>query len=293
MLLSSIWGASFLFMRIGAPVLGPVWLIFARLFFATAFLVCVALWTRRAPGGLEHWRFFMILALFNSALPFVLLGYAATVLPAWLMAVLNATAPMWAALIGVVWLRAPVNGRTATGLVLGLVGVALLAGVESLHIPGGALGGTFAVLGAAFSYGIATHYTKSRAAPSVTPFANAYGSMAAGLLWMLPALLFAPLPTSLSGAMPAPVVAGAVLGLGIVCSGVAYLIYFRLVADIGATSTLTVTYLVPVFGILWGVLFLGESVGWHTLAGGLIVLAGTMLVTGFSPRLLFGRARAG
>ena len=288
MLLSSIWGASFLFMRIGAPVLGAVWLIFARLFFATAFLVGVAVWSRRAPGGFQHWRFFMVLAFFNSALPFVLLGHAATTLPAWLMGVLNATAPMWAALIGAVWLRAPITGRTALGLVLGMAGVALLAGVESLHLPSGGLGGIFSVLGAAFCYDIATHDTKSRAAPSVTPFANAYGSMAAGLLWLLPVLPFAPLPSSLSGAMPAGVVIGAVLGLGILCSGMAYLIYFRLVADIGATSTLTVTYLVPVFGILWGVLFLGESVGWHTLAGGLVVLAGTMLVTGFSPRKLLG-----
>jgi drug/metabolite transporter (DMT)-like permease len=108
--------------------------------------------------------------------------------------------------------------------------------------------------------------------------------MWASALLVLPTLALFPVP-----AQPTIGVAGAVVALGVLCSGIAYILYFRLIAEIGATSALTVTFLVPVFGILWGVLFLGEPIGWHTIAGSGIVLVGTALVTGFVPRL--GRAQ--
>jgi len=140
-----------------------------------------------------------------------------------------------------------------------------------------------AALAAALCYGIASLYAKS--AKSVEPFANAHGTMWAAALFVLPALPFFPAP-----ATPTPGVWAAVLALGVLCSGIAYLIYFKLIEDVGPTSALTVTFLNPVFGILWGALFLGETVGWHTLAGSGIVLVGTALVTGFVPR--FGRTAA-
>lgn len=282
-LLSALWGASFLFMRIGVPVLGPGVLIFARVALATLFLLLVAGYFRRALGVSEHWRHFLVLAFFNSALPFLLLAWAAQTISASLLSILNATAPIWAAAIGAVWMRTRLAGKSLLGLLLGIAGVGLLAGVESFSLPAGGVTAILAGLGAACCYGIATIYT--RTAQSVAPFANALGSMAGSVLWLLPVLWFAPLPT----AMPAIEVTLSVVALGVLCSGVAYLLYFRLVEDIGATSTLTVTFLIPVFGILWGTLFLGETVGWHTAAGCLIVLTGTALVTGFSVRELFSR----
>jgi drug/metabolite transporter (DMT)-like permease len=165
-------------------------------------------------------------------------------------------------------------------LLLGTAGVALLVGFDDVSTRPGAGIAVAAALAAALCYSIASLYAKS--ARTVEPFANAHGTMWAATLFVLPALPFFPSPGTAT-----PGVWAAVLALGVLCSGIAYLIYFRLIAEVGPTSALTVTFLNPVFGILWGALFLGEAVGWHTLAGAAIVLVGTALVTGFVPR--FGR----
>jgi drug/metabolite transporter (DMT)-like permease len=141
-------------------------------------------------------------------------------------------------------------------------------------------------LGAAFSYSLATHYARlTRAA--VEPFANAHGSLWAATLMVAPAIPLFP-----ATAMPSVTVMLAVLALGVLCSGVAYLLYFRLVADLGPASALTVTFLIPAFGILWGHLFLGEPLTWQTAVGGAVVVVGTALVTGFSPAALLRRRQA-
>lgn len=284
--LAAIWGGSFLFMRISAPVLGPAVLIEWRVLLAALFLMVVGLVLRRraAPLNLrENWKHFLVLGFFNSALPFLLFAFSARTLSASVMSVVNATAPMWGAIIGAVWGRQPIKARTALGLVLGTVGVALLAGFDKVSAKPGAGIALVATLAAACSYGIATTYARS--ARSVAPFANAHGSMWAAALLVLPALPFFPQPGH-----PTLTVAASVVALGVLCSGIAYLLYFRLIEEIGPTSALTVTFLNPVFGILWGSLFLGEVVGWYTVAGAAIVLVGTALVTGVTPR--FGRAPA-
>lgn len=280
-LLSAIWGASFLFLRLGAPVLGATWLIFVRVALASVFLLVVGLGLRKAFGVRQHWRNFLILGFFNSALPFLLFAQAAKTISASLLSILNATAPIWAAVIGAAWSGTRLAPRSLIGLLLGIAGVALLAGMETLALPAGGGLAIGAALGAACSYGIATIYAKS--ARTVEPFANAHGSMGAATLLIAPVAAFTPLPA----AMPEAHVIGAVIALGVVCSGIAYLLYFRLIEDIGATPALTVTFLIPVFGVLWGAIFLNEPVGWHTLAGSLIVLTGTALVSGFSPATAF------
>jgi len=285
-LLSAIWGASFVFLRIAAPVLGPVLLIFVRVALAASFLLVVAVCLRRRSGVRQHWRYFLVLGFFNSALPFLLIAEAARTVSASLLSILNATAPIWAAVIGAAWGRTRLAPRSLIGLALGIAGVALLAGVETLALPAGGWIAIAAALGAACSYGLATIYTKS--ARSAEPFANAQGSMWAATLLIAPAMAFAPMPAALPDAR----VIGSVIALGVLCSGVAYLLYFRLIEDIGATPTLTVTFLIPVFGVLWGAIFLDEAVGWHTLAGSLIVLTGTALVSGISPATVFARTVA-
>lgn len=282
--LSAIWGGSFLFMRIGAPVLGPAALMEARVLLAALFLAAVALALHRPLDWRRHWRHYLILGLFNSALPFLLFGYAALTLSAALLSILNATSPLWGALIAAVRQRTPLAGRTLAGLALGVTGVGLLVGFDRIALQPGAGSAIAASLGAAVCYALASNYAKTAAA--VEPLANAHGSMWAASLLMAPTLLFFP-----PAAVPSPGVAATVLALGVLCSGVAYLLYFRLIGDIGAAPALTVTFLIPLFGVLWGWLFLDEAVGWHTLAGSAIVIAGTALVTGFSPALL--RARPG
>jgi drug/metabolite transporter (DMT)-like permease len=275
--LAAIWGGSFLFMRIGAPVLGPAVLIEYRVLFAALFLFAVGLFLKKRLDLKAHWKHYLILGFFNSALPFVLFAFAARTLSASVLSVLNATAPMWGALLGAAWSRQRIGARTALGLLCGTAGVALLVGFDSVAARPGAGVAVTAALLAALSYSIASLYARS--AKSVEPFANAHGSMWAAALFVVPVLPFFPQPGE-----PTLGVMGAVLALGVLCSGIAYLLYFRLIAEVGTTSALTVTFLNPVFGILWGALFLGEVVGWYTVVGSAIVLVGTALVTGFVPR---------
>lgn len=282
-LLAAIWGGSFLFMRISAPVLGPAVLIEYRVAFAAVFLAIVGYFLGRKLDLKEHWKHYLILGFFNSALPFLLFAYAASTLTASVLSVLNATAPMFGALIAAIWSRQPISLRSGIGLAMGTAGVALLVGFDDVSAQPGAGAAIVAGLTAAFCYSVASTYAKS--AKSVEPFANAHGSMWAATLLVIPALPFFPSPGE-----PTVGVMAAALALGILCSGIAYLLYFKLVADVGPTSALTVTFLNPLFGILWGALFLHEVIGWHTIAGAAIVIGGTMLVTGFKPR--FGRAPA-
>lgn len=279
--LSAIWGASYLFMRIGAPVLGPVLLIALRLALAALFLWAAALVFKKRLDLRANWRHFAVLGLFNSALPFLFFAIAARTLPASLLSVLNATAPIWAAVITAVWTRKMLSRRAVLGLAMGVAGVALLVGFDPATLGPGAPVAIALSLAASLSYGIASLYA-NLSQHRVEPFANAHGSMWAAALWIAPAAPFFPVL-----ATPSLSVVLVVLALGIVCSGVAYLLYFRLIQDIGASSALTVTFLVPVFGVLWGFLILDEQVGWHTLAGACAVICGTAWVTGFSSATLF------
>jgi drug/metabolite transporter (DMT)-like permease len=274
--LAAIWGSSFLFMRIAAPVLGPAVLIEYRVGFAALFLAAVGLILKRKLDLRRNWKHYLILGALNSAIPFLMFAYAARTLSASVLSVLNATAPMWGALIAAVWSRQSLSGTGALGLVLGTAGVSLLVGFDSVTSREGAGIAVAAGLAAALCYGIASAYAKS--VRNVEPFANAHGSMWGAALLVIPALAFFPQPAEATiGIM------GAALALGIMCTGVAYIFYFKLIEDVGTTSALTVTFLVPLFGILWGALFLHEAIGWHTIAGSTIVIMGTALVTGFRP----------
>lgn len=273
--LAAIWGSSFIFMRIGVPVLGPWWLIEIRVALAAVFLAIVGRLLHKRLDLKTHWRHFLVLSFFNSALPFLLFAYASQTLSASLSSVLNATAPIWGAVITAAWTRTALSLKTVFGLALGVVGVGILVGFDPSMLQADAMLAVAAALAASFSYGIATNYTKT--AKAIEPFANAQGCMLVAALIILPTLGFVPMPSSVS-----PLVAISVLLLGTVCSGVAYLLYFRLINDMGATSALTVTFLIPIFGVAWGKIFLNETIGWHTIIGSIVVIFGTILVTGFS-----------
>ncbi|AOY00902.1 DMT family transporter [Jeongeupia sp. USM3] len=277
LLLAALWGASFLFMRVAAPALGAVWLIGLRVVVAALFLLVAALATRRALQR-PNVRHYLVLGLFNTGLPFLCYGFAALSLPASLMAILNATAPIWGVLVGWLWLGQRPGATVFAGLALGVAGVAVLVGGG--RFDAAAQPAVVACLTATLGYAIASHYSK-RHAQGLTAFEAAHGSMWGAALWLVPPLFAAPVP-----AAPVPQVWLAVLALGIACTGAAYLLYFRLIALIGAAQALTVTFLIPVFGVLWGALFLGERLGPGAFGGALLVLAGTALVTGFVPARL-------
>lgn len=277
LVLAALWGSSFLFMRIAAPPLGPAVLIDARVILAALTLLLLALLLRKPVSLLTHKKHFLILGLFNTALPFMLIAYAAQTLNASTLSILNSTAPIWGALIGAIWARTPLTKSVMLGLILGVLGVIVLVGKEASLVGSDAIIPMICSVLASFSYGIATNYAK--VAPKVDSFNNAHGSMWGSVVIMTPLALLFPAREAMTFDITA-----AVIILGIFCTGVAYILYFRLISDIGPSSALSVTFLIPVFGILWGHVFLDEPVGWNTLMGTVLVVAGTMQVTGFSLR---------
>ncbi len=278
-LLAAIWGGSFLFTRVSVPYLGAVLLVEYRVALAAVFLMVTAMFMGKSLNVRQHWRHYLVLGVLNAAVPFLLFGYAALTLTASSLSILNATTPIWGAVIGALWSRQPLNLRTLLGLALGVAGVALIVGMDRWATQPGAGSAIAAALLATVCYGISTTY--ARHASHVDSYSNAHGSMWAASLFIVPALPFATMSTA-----PGVGIVLSIVALGVVCTGIAFLLYFRLVREIGATSTLTVTFLIPVFGILWGHLFLGEAITASMVAGSLIVITGTALATGFNPMTL-------
>ena len=272
--LAAIWGGSFLFIRVAAPVFGPGILAELRAGLAAVFLWLVCRWLGRRRQLLANWKYFLKIGLFNSALPFVFFAYAAQTLSASLMSILNSAAPIFGALLGALWLRQPVSRSAALGLACGVAGVVVLVG-GGVAVRGESWwGAVIAGLAAPLCYSIASLMAK-QSPSALTPLDNAQGSMWAAALLVLPVALFLPMQGE-----PRPLDWAAVAALAVICTGVAYLIFFRLIQDVGPTQSLSVTFLIPVFGVLWGALLLGEPVGWNTLAGGALVLCGTALANG-------------
>ncbi len=271
--LAAIWGASFIFMRVAAPVLGPAWTAEGRVLIGGFALLAWFRFTGFDPAWRSHWRVYALVGLVNSAIPFALYAFAAMHLPAPLLAVLNATSPMFALAFGAMFAGERVTAWKAAGLVVGASGVLLAtqpAGIEAGPMFGRAVA---ASLGACCGYGL-TGVLIRRWGGGAPPRGIAVGNQIAAAIFLLPLLAaYPPL------APPTWLVAGNVLGLALLASAIGFLLYFRLIADIGATRALTVTYLVPLFGLAWGALFLGETLPATALAGAVLILAGTAFVT--------------
>jgi len=272
-LLAAIWGGAFIFLRVVAPVLGPAWTTELRVLLGGLALLAWLRATGFDPGLRRNARAYLMIGGVNIALPFTLFAFASMHAPASLLSIVNSTAPIF----GLAWSAAfgdeRISLRKAAGMALGVAGVALIArpaGLDAGPHFGWAIA---AVLAACCSYGV-TGVLVKRCAGGATPRGMAAGNQLAAALLVLPLLPFLP-PL----AAPTPLVVGSLLGLALLASGVAFLLYFRLIADIGATRALTVTYLIPFFGVLWGWLFLGEALPASALAGGVLILAGTVLVT--------------
>jgi len=271
--LAAIWGASFMFMRVAAPSLGPIWTAEARVLLGGVALLAWFRLTGFDPALRRHARFYLLVGTVNSAIPFALYAFAAMHVSASLLAILNSTAPMFGMVFGALFAGERVSARKVLGLALGAAGVALVVqpgGIETGPQFGWAVA---ASLGACCGYGL-TGVLIRRFADGAPPRGIAAGNQLGAALVLAPLLPFA-----VPGAAPSALVIGNVLGLALLASAFAFLLYFRLIADIGATRALTVTFLIPVFGVLWGWLFLGESLPPGLLAGGVLIVAGTVLVT--------------
>ncbi|HTR59482.1 MAG TPA: DMT family transporter [Casimicrobiaceae bacterium] len=271
LLLAGLWGGSFAFIRVGAPALGAFWLAFARVSLAFLALLTLAVARRALPPFLPHWRRYAVIGVVNSALPFALYGFAEQHIGASTAAILNATSPFFGAIVAALWLRDPFTLPRLAGMTLGLAGVGLLVGWQPEPLTAATLLAILACLAAALSYGIASVYAK-RQLQDVSSSAVALYSQLTAAIALAPALLFAPVP-----AAPTPLVAANVLALALASTALAYLLYFRLIASIGPARALTVTFLIPLFGVLWGTLFLGEPLAWNALAGCALILCGTWI----------------
>lgn len=273
-LLAAIWGASFLFMRIGAPEFGPVPLIALRVGIAALVLLPVL----RSAGARGHLRSkawpMLVVGVANSALPFSLFAYSTLYVNAGFDAVLNATVPLWTGLIAFIWLKVPISRPQIIGMLVGMAGVIVLVWDKMGEDRPGVWLATGAVLLATLSYGFAINYSKTRLT-GVPPFVVAGGSQLAATLVLLPlAFLYWP---------AAPVSATAwyaALALGVVCTGVAYAIFYRLLDRVGSAYAASVTFLIPIFGVIWGAVFLKEAMTVSMILGCLIILFGTALTTG-------------
>lgn len=272
LVLAAIWGASFLFMRVAAPELGPLALIEIRVAIAALFLAG-ALAAKGGFGSLKGRAVpLAFVGVLNSALPFSLFAFAALSLPAGYNSVLNATVPLFGALVAYLWLREATSPRKLVGLAIGFAGVVLL--VWSKLTLDGSRAAVLAGLAAALAYGIAAHYTKRRLA-GVEPLAIAAGSQIAASVLLLPFAL-----ATWPEVAPSRAAWLATLVLGVVCTGVAYILYFRLIAHVGPARAILVTYLIPVFGLLWGALFLDERITLPTVLGCAVIFMGTATVSG-------------
>lgn len=273
-LLAALWGGSFLFMRYAVPDFGVVPLIWLRVALASICLLPLLLMKRQFGALRRQAGALTVMGLFNSGLPFLLIAWATLSITAGLASIMNAMTPVFTALIGALWLGDRLDGRRGLGLLLGLAGVALLAADKADFRPGGSGWAIVAMVLATACYGFAANHTR-RYLQGVPALVNATGTQLVSALVLLPPALWS-WPERMPGLGPWL----AALVLGVACSALAYLLFFRLIARVGASRAVTVTFLVPVFGTLWGALFLDEPVTASMLAGGAVVLLGTGLATG-------------
>jgi drug/metabolite transporter (DMT)-like permease len=273
-LLALLWGGSFLLLRIASPALGPIWLIEWRVLIAG-----LALLPLLAQAGLvnelrRHWRSLFVVGCLNSAIPFVLLSFATLSLPAGLTSIFNATAPLFGMVIAFFWLKEPLTPQRLMGLALGFGGVVLLVGVRAFVVTPSSLLAVGAALTGALMYAIAAPFAKRRLV-GVSPMVVTTGSQLSAAAFLVPAL-----PFTVPAAVPSEGIILAVLILALVCTSAAYLLYFRLIRNIGSTNALMVTYLVPLFAMVWGFLVLREPVTISMVMGSALILLGTAIANG-------------
>jgi drug/metabolite transporter (DMT)-like permease len=275
LLLAAIWGGSFLFIRLSVGDFGPIALSGMRTLIAGAALLPVLLWRNKIAMLRDYWRSIIIVGLFNSALPFIFFNFATMTLPAGTMSIINALTPLWGAAIAWVWLKDTLPPLRMLGLMVGFAGILVLVWDRLSFHDTASIYAVIAGVAAPIFYGIAASYTK-KYLMDADPIATAAGSLIAAGIVLLPFTLYT-WPTT-----PISITAWAALvGLGLVCTAIAYVLYYRLLIRVGPPRAMTVTFLIPVFGVLWGWLFLGESITLRIVLGGGVILLGTALATGF------------
>ena len=281
MALGALWGASFLFMRFATVEFGPLPTAAGRVGIAALFLLPIVLLRGLLPELKQHWQKIFFLGLFNSAIPFACFSFSLLAITTGLSSILNATVPMFGALIAWVWLKDKPGLSRIVGLLIGFAGVALLAWDKATFTadaanPSGVAPGwaVLACLLACLCYGIAASFAKKYMG-GIDPMVTAAGSqIGASLVLCLPAALLWPAD------LPSTRAWLSLLVLGVACTGLAYILFFRLIASAGPQRTLTVTFLIPVFAVVYGAVFLREIITPWMLLCAVVIVCGTALATG-------------
>ncbi len=273
-LLAALWGSSYLFMRHAAPSFGAVPLIWLRVTLAALVLVPLLCWHGEWAELRREIRPVAVVGVLNSGVPFVLIAWATLSVTAGFAAIVNASTPIFTALVGALWLGDRLDRSRSLGLAIGFGGVLMLSADKADFRPGGSGWAVVALLSAALCYGFAANIAKRHL--------NGVGArVGAGGTQAVSAVLLSPLAWWLWPETPPPASAwGAALLLALLCTAAANLLFFRLLGRLGASRAVTVTFMIPVFGSLWGALFLGEAVTASMGLGGTVILLGTALATG-------------
>ncbi|MEO8001820.1 MAG: EamA family transporter [Arenimonas sp.] len=270
-LLAMIWGSSFLFQRVAVPELGPNWVAAGRLVLGALVLVIVMLAMRKPLQLRQNAGAYIWIGFINSALPFWLFAYASITLPAGVTAVMNSMVPLFSVLLLWALGERPSFGKFV-GVTLGIVGVAMIVGFSGLPMTWATALGVLAGMGAAALYAFSAREIRKRFS-NVDPLAVATGSLLGATLALMPVLFIGPMPSTVE-VTPWLML----LPLGIFCTGIAYFLYFKLLHDVGSTRATTVTLLVPVFALIWGVMFLHEHPTLLSLFGMGLVIISMMLI---------------
>jgi drug/metabolite transporter (DMT)-like permease len=290
MLVAALWGASFLFTRIAVVELGVFATSFGRVAVAAAFLLPLLLLRGLGPVFRQHWKAVCLVGVVNSGIPFLLFSFALLSITTGLSAILNAAGPMFGALVAWAWLKDRPTGSRVLGLLIGFAGVAMLAWDKASFKPDASgIAPAWAVLAcllATVCYAIGASAAK-RYLAGVSPLVIATGSqVGATLALALPALAFWP------AAAPSGQAWMAVIAVGVLCTAIAYILYFRLIEQIGPARALAVTFVLPVFALVYGWLFLDEQVTSWMVTCGLVIVCGTALATGLIKLPALGTRKA-
>lgn len=288
LLLAAIWGASFIFMRIASPEFGPVLLMALRTLIASLFLLPQVFIAKKQTAFNGYKAKIFTVGILNTAIPFVLFGYATLTLSGGLTSVLNSTVPMFGAIVAYIWFRDKLTVTASIGLLIGFGGVYLLMFDKVTPNQQGIILPCLAALLASLCYGISANYTK-KYLTGISSTVLAAGSQVSATLILLPISLFF-IPTQ----MPSSSAFVSVILLGLICTGVAYIIFFHLIANLGPAKAISVTYLIPAFGLFWGAILLKEVITSNMLIGCGFILAGVALATGLLrfPNIKAGRSNA-
>ena len=280
LLIAALWGGSYLLMRIAAPVLGPVWLAEIRVLLAglalLPFLIRSNLWGEVRQKLIP----LFVVGCINSALPLLLFAFASIFLPVGFTSILDATSPLFGTVVAAVWLREKLTLNRMGGLIIGFAGVTILVGMRTFETTPSTLAAIAAGLLAAFSYATAAPYSQ-RQLSGVPPLVITTVSLLSAAIFLLPAL-----PFTVPKAVPTPTVMLAVLALALFSTALGYALYYRLIQNVGSTKALTVTYLIPVFGIIWGGLFLHEPITSSIAFGCGLILLGIAISNNLFSNLL-------